>query len=204
MNTRNTRPMQFNAQPHNSNTNHNLNQPNNLTSKYNSNQSNNTNTNYESNETNNNQQINDFNTLFENFSGLMNGQQIPDNVKSMLGSMLNNNANNNANNNSNTNPRNNNMDNNKDDFNSNSSNDRNSFNNIDLNTIFKIQNLMNSINNDKENEYRTNLLLSLKPYLKKSRKEKIDQYIQLMKMEKIFETINPLSNSSNNNHEKNK
>lgn len=200
MNTRNTRPMQFNAQPHNSNTNHNLNQPNNLTSKYNSNQSNNTNTNYESNETNNNQQINDFNTLFENFSGLMNGQQIPDNVKSMLGSMLNNNANNN----SNTNPRNNNMDNNKDDFNSNSSNDRNSFNNIDLNTIFKIQNLMNSINNDKENEYRTNLLLSLKPYLKKSRKEKIDQYIQLMKMEKIFETINPLSNSSNNNHEKNK
>lgn len=200
MNTRNTRPMQFNAQPHNSNTNHNLNQPNNLTSKYNSNQSNNTNTNYESNETNNNQQINDFNTLFENFSGLMNGQQIPDNVKSMLGSMLNSNANNN----SNTNPRNNNMDNNKDDFNSNSSNDRNSFNNIDLNTIFKIQNLMNSINNDKENEYRTNLLLSLKPYLKKSRKEKIDQYIQLMKMEKIFETINPLSNSSNNNHEKNK
>lgn len=200
MNTRNTRPMQFNAQPHNSNTNHNLNQPNNLTSKYNSNQSNNTNTNYESNETNNNQQINDFNTLFENFSGLMNGQQIPDNVKSMLGSMLNNNANNN----SNTNPRNNNMDNNKDDFNSNSSNDRNSFNNIDLNTIFKIQNLMNSINNDKENEYRTNLLLSLKPYLKKSRKEKIDQYIQLMKMEKIFETINPISNSSNNNHEKNK
>ena len=34
--------------------------------------------------------------------------------------------------------------------------------------------------------------MSLKPYLKESRRNKVDQYVQLLKMEKIFEVINPL------------
>jgi hypothetical protein len=71
------------------------------------------------------------------------------------------------------------------------------FGNIDMNTIFKIQQIMSSIN-DKQNDSRTNLLLSLKPYLKESRKSKVDQYIQLMKMEKIFEIMNPLGGDSKN------
>ncbi len=100
------------------------------------------------------------NEMMENISKMMNGQQMPDNVKNILNNMTQN------------------------------SND--STPNIDINTIFKIQNIMNSINNDKENESRTNLLLSLKPYLKKSRQSKVDQYIQLMKMEKVFQAINPL------------
>lgn len=73
----------------------------------------------------------------------------------------------------------------------------NIFGNIDINTIMKIQQIMNSINNS-SNDSRTNLLLSLKPYLKESRKNKIDQYIQIMKMGKIIEMINPLGGESKN------
>ena len=117
--------------------------------------------------------------MFQNFSNMLNNQQIPDNIKNMLSNMMNN-SNNSSNNTGNN-------------ISENSS--RNS-NNIDINTIFKIQNIMNSINNDKQNESRTNLLLSLKPYLRESKKNKIDTYIQLMKMEKIFEAMSPLENST--------
>lgn len=61
-----------------------------------------------------------------------------------------------------------------------------------MNTIPKMQKIMSSMNNDKQADYRTNLLMSLKPYLKESRKGKVDQYVQLMKMGKIFEIMNPL------------
>ena len=61
-----------------------------------------------------------------------------------------------------------------------------------------MQKIMNSINNDKQNDSRTNLLMSLKPYLKDSRKNKVDKYIQLMKMGKIFEIINPLGGDNKN------
>ena len=57
---------------------------------------------------------------------------------------------------------------------------------------------MNSMNNDKQNDSRTNLLKSLKPYLKESRKDKVDQYIQLMKMGKVFEIMNPLGGDKKN------
>lgn len=73
----------------------------------------------------------------------------------------------------------------------------NIFGNIDINTIFKMQQIMSSLN-DKENDSRTNLLMSLKPYLKESRKNKVDQYIQLMKMEKVFEIMNPLGGEKKN------
>lgn len=73
----------------------------------------------------------------------------------------------------------------------NSYNNINSFGDFDMNTILKMQKIMSSLNNDKQNDSRTNLLISLKPYLKDSRKNKVDQYIQLMKMGKIFEILNP-------------
>ena len=73
----------------------------------------------------------------------------------------------------------------------------NIFGNIDINTIFKMQQIMSSLNN-KENDSRTNLLMSLKPYLKESRKNKVDQYIQLMKMEKVFEIMIPLGGEKKN------
>ena len=139
--------------------------------------------------------------MMKNFSKMMNNQEIPDNIKNIL-----NNFNSNTNNSNNTNEfedNNNTQNQNYNNFNCDKSNTQNDntrtnsnstnniFENIDINTIMKIQQIMNSMN-DKQSDYRTNLLMSLKPYLKESRKNKVDQYVQLMKMGKIFEIMNPL------------
>jgi len=65
----------------------------------------------------------------------------------------------------------------------------NPFGNIDMNTILKIKQIMEKMNKNK-NDPRSNLLLSLKPYLKPSRKQKVDQYIQLFNMGSIMEDFN--------------
>ena len=52
--------------------------------------------------------------------------------------------------------------------------------------------------NKQQNDPRANLLRSLKPYLKPSRKEKVDQYIKLFSMGKVFETLNPLGGENKN------
>ena len=126
--------------------------------------------------------------MMKNFSKMMDNPDMADNIKNIF---------NNINNNSNS-SNNNSVENDNDNINNSNSHTNNSnnttnnfFENIDMNTIFKIQQVMNSMN-DKQSDYRTNLLLSLKPYLKESRKNKVDQYIQLMKIGKIFEVINPL------------
>lgn len=62
------------------------------------------------------------------------------------------------------------------------------FGNIDMNTILKIKQVMEKMNSNKNNP-RSNLLLSLKPYLKPSRKQKLDQYIQLLNMSSIMENF---------------
>ncbi len=61
--------------------------------------------------------------------------------------------------------------------------------NIDINTILKIKTIMDKMNSNKDDP-RSKLLLSLKPYLKESRKSKVDQYIQLFNMGKIMEAFN--------------
>lgn len=69
-------------------------------------------------------------------------------------------------------------------------NDSSSFN-IDINTMLKMKSIIDAMNNQKDDP-RANLLKSLKPYLKESRKEKVDQYIKIFSMEKVFEQFNPL------------
>ena len=64
----------------------------------------------------------------------------------------------------------------------------NSFPSIDFETLLKMKSIMEKMNNN--NDPRSNLLLSLKPYLKDSRKEKIDQYIKLFGMSKVLEVFN--------------
>lgn len=63
--------------------------------------------------------------------------------------------------------------------------------------IMKMKTIMDSMKNNK-NDPRANLLKSLKPYLNKKRKDKVDQYIQLFNMSKVFEVINPLGGDSKN------
>ena len=75
-------------------------------------------------------------------------------------------------------------------------NDSSSFN-IDINTMLKMKSIIDAINNQKDDP-RANLLKSLKPYLKESRKEKVDQYIKIFSMEKVFEQFNPLGGDKKN------
>ena len=60
-------------------------------------------------------------------------------------------------------------------------------NNIDIETILKMKSMLEELN--KKDDPRSNLLYSLKPYLRKTRQEKIDEYINLFKITKITEIL---------------
>lgn len=70
--------------------------------------------------------------------------------------------------------------------------------NIDIATLLKMKTIMDKMNNT-QNDPRSNLLLSLKPYLKPSRKDKLDQYIKLLNMSNIIELFK--SDEGNNGGE---
>lgn len=72
----------------------------------------------------------------------------------------------------------------------NNSNEENGSFNFDMNTMLKMKSIIDAMNSQKDDP-RANLLKSLKPYLKKSRKEKVDQCIKIFNMEKVFKTLNP-------------
>ena len=75
------------------------------------------------------------------------------------------------------------------DYNNSSNNSDNSFGNsgIDFETIMRMKTIIDKMNT--KDDPRSNLLQSLKPYLKDSRKSKIDQYIQLMNMSKVMDVF---------------
>ena len=60
--------------------------------------------------------------------------------------------------------------------------------NIDMNTILKMKSLMENMNNN--NDPRANLLYSLKPYLRDSKKNKVDQYVNMLNITKLAEFMN--------------
>lgn len=70
----------------------------------------------------------------------------------------------------------------------NSSNSSSGIPDFDIGTILKLKSVMDTMNNSK-NDPRSNLLKSLKPYLKDSKKEKIDQYIKLLNIARVIETL---------------
>lgn len=87
-------------------------------------------------------------------------------------------------NNQNQEPNNNNNNNN----NSSNSDDAFDFSNIDMNTIMKMSSVMGKMNNS-ANDPRSNLLNSLKPYLRDSKKGKLDNYMNLLNVAKIAEIM---------------
>ncbi len=104
--------------------------------------------------------------------------QIPPDVMQNFSSMMNN-----------QNTSQNNTQNNSSDNSNNNNNPPNSFDfsNIDMNTIMKMKNVIEKMNNS--NDPRNNLLASLKPYLRNSKKEKLDQYANLINFAKIAEIL---------------
>ena len=60
--------------------------------------------------------------------------------------------------------------------------------NLDMNTIMKMKTIMENMNN--KDDPRANLLYSLKPYLRNGKKDKLDQYVNLLNVSKIAEFMN--------------
>lgn len=107
--------------------------------------------------------------------------QIPPEMIQNFSSMMNNNASSSVNPNQQTNQNANQSSKQK------SSNNAFDFSNIDMNTILKMKSVMEKMNN--KNDPRSNLLYSLKPYLREGRKEKLDQYANLLNVAKIAELL---------------
>lgn len=101
--------------------------------------------------------------------------KIPPDVMQNFSTMMNSQNNNSVNNNNN------------EKVSNNSSQNSFDFSNIDMNTIMKMKNVMDKMNNT--NNPRSNLLASLKPYLRDSKKEKLDQYANLINFAKIAEIL---------------
>lgn len=81
--------------------------------------------------------------------------------------------------------------------NSNSSNNNFDFSQIDMNTILKMKSVMDKLNTS--NDPRSNLLYSLKPYLREEKKGKIDQYANLLNVAKIADIFKDSNKESPNN-----
>ncbi len=67
------------------------------------------------------------------------------------------------------------------------SNSSNPFENLDINTILKLKSILDKYKNSTSND--ANLLIALKPYMKKSRQYKIDKYAQMLKMAEIIKNL---------------
>ena len=75
----------------------------------------------------------------------------------------------------------------------------NNTNNIDMATLMKLKTILDKMNSKKDDP-RSNLLNSLKPYLRDSRRENIDKYANLLKMADLASLLN---NENNNNKKEN-
>lgn len=163
----------------------------------------------------------DMSDLMKNFSSIMNGKEMPDNIKEMLNSFANksnnsssnmadgssdnttkNIASNVSNNANNKEQSNNSHFDTQESYHRNSNNSSDNcaensspFDGIDFDTMMKMQKIISSMNSS-SNSSGANLLRSLKPYLKPSRQAKVDECIQLLSLEKAFSLMNN-SNLSN-------
>ena len=146
----------------------------------------------------------DMSDIFNNIKSMMDNGNIPDDIQNIVNNLKNSSNDNKDNNSSNSN--NINFDSNKispemisnlanllnSNSNENNSNSTNNNNNqseptIDINTILKMKTIIDSMN--KKNDPRANLLYSLKPYLRENRKNKLDQYVNLLKMTNIADVM---------------
>ena len=151
----------------------------------------------------NNQIPDDIKKLINNFqnsnSNNFNSQTNTNNVKNNYNYNKNNNNSNfdksinsnnsNTSNNSNNSNNSNTSNNFHDSINSNSTNQNNSMPDIDIETMMKIQKIMSQMKNSNDDDM-SKLLISLKPYLRDTKKDKLDEYIKLIKMGKMTQLFN--------------
>ena len=147
--------------------------------------------------------------LFANFKKAIDSGNIPDDVKQMMNNLqgASNKSESNSSSLNNTNINNilsqispdmlnnfSNMMNSSNNNSNQSSSDSNNIN-IDMNTVLKMKSIMDNINN--KNDPRANLLYSLKPYLRNSKKNKLDQYVNMLNISKISDIMNKKEDNKN-------
>lgn len=90
--------------------------------------------------------------------------------------------------------------NNNQNLNNNQNQETNNFdlNGIDMNTIMKMSSVLGKMKNSKDDP-RANLLNSLKPYLRDSKKGQLDNYMNLLNVAKIAEIMKDNNKENNNN-----
>ena len=112
---------------------------------------------------------NDMSNIIKQLNNMMQNNEFPDNIKEAIGKFSASSNSSGSVNQSTTN-----------------TSDTTDSPDIDINTILKMKKIIDSMNADKDDP-RSNLLKSLKPYLKESRQKKVDQYVQLFGLSKAFE-----------------
>ena len=130
----------------------------------------------------------DMSDIIQKMSEMLKNNEIPDNIKSMMNQFTSD-QNNSSPQESSCNP--------TENEDARTSGDSFEMPNIDFGTMLKMKSIIDSMN-QQQNDPRANLLRSLKPYLKPSRKDKVDQYIKLFSMGKAFEVLNPLGGEKKN------
>lgn len=112
--------------------------------------------------------------------------QIPPDTMKNLSALMNNNSNNNQQSNSNSN--------------ASQSNNGFDFNNIDIDTMMKMKSVIEKMNSS--SDPRSNLLQSLKPYLREEKRGKLDQYSKILNMTSIMELLNQNNDNKENPSDK--
>ena len=126
--------------------------------------------------------------MINNLNSILKNGNIPDNIKEIM-SNLSNNSTDEQDSSSSTNIDPNMLSSMLSSFSKNSdnnSNNSNSTSSIDMETILKMKTIIDKMNKN-QNDPRANLLRSLKPYLRSSRKDKLDQYVNLLNMTNVIE-----------------
>lgn len=72
------------------------------------------------------------------------------------------------------------------------------FSQLDMNTILKMKSVMDKLNTS--NDPRSNLLYSLKPYLREEKKGKLDQYASLLNVAKMADLFKDNNNNKESPH----
>ena len=137
---------------------------------------------------------NDMNEMFNKAKEMLANNQVPDEFKSIVSNFQKSNSNNNYNPNSkqtNNNQKNYNTYSQMNNRQTSSSNSNNSMPDIDMATLMKMQSIMSKMKSS-DNDDMSRLLLSLKPYLRDEKKDKIDEYIKLIKMGRLTQVIESL------------
>lgn len=139
----------------------------------------------------------DMSDIINNLSNMIKEDKIPDNIKQLLNNVGNNGNSNDVSSSGSSNISPEMLSNlasmfsgnsNSSDNGSSTSNSNSSTPNIDMETILKMKSIMEKMNS--KDDPRSNLLMSLKPYLKDSRKDKVEQYVKLFNMSKVIDVFN--------------